>query len=67
MIAEPTPSSDSPDGVGADHENPLAAMIDQLQENWYQGDDVASDGLMVQIRQYIRSQRLSIEPGRRRR
>lgn len=58
--------SDNPDGVGADHANSLAAMIDQLQENWDRGDDEANDDLVLQIRQHIRRQRLSVEPGRRR-
>lgn len=57
---------DNPDGVGADHVNSLAAMIDQLQQNWDLGDDAANDDLVLQIRQHIRRQRLSVEPGRRR-
>lgn len=67
MTADPAAFGDSPDCVGADHANPLAAMIDQLQQNWHLGDDAANEDLVVQIRQHIRRQRLSVEPGRRRR
>jgi len=66
MTADLAVFSDNPDGVGDDHANPLAAMIDQLRENWDRGNDAANDDLVVQIRQHIRRQRLSVEPGRRR-
>lgn len=66
MTADAAALSDSPDGVGADHANSLAAMIDQLQHNWHLGDDAANEDLVGQIRQHIRMQRLSVEPGRRR-
>lgn len=67
MTAESVPSGHDPDADVADPANPLAAMIDQLQENWDLGDDEANDDLMVQIRRHIRRERLSVEPGRRRR
>lgn len=41
--------------------NPLAALIDRLQRNWAVGDNTANDDLMVQIREYIRRQRLRDE------
>lgn len=67
MTTDPTPLGDSPEVSCIDQANHLAAMIDQLQENWNLGEDVANDDLMVQIRKHIHRQRLSVESGRRRR
>ncbi|MGH3912220.1 MAG: hypothetical protein ACRDTC_02230 [Pseudonocardiaceae bacterium] len=67
MTPESTPSADGPDVGCIDQANHLAAMIDQLQENWDLGDEVANDDLVVQIRKHIHRQRLSVESSRRRR
>lgn len=50
---QPTPGRD----------NPLAALIDQLQQNWDLGNNAANDDLVVQIREHIRRQRLTAEAG----
>lgn len=39
-------------------DNPLAALIDQMQQNWDLGDNAANDDLVIQIREHIRQQRL---------
>lgn len=67
MTTEPMSSSDSSEAGGIDQANHLAAMIDQLQENWDRGDDVTNDELVMRIRKHIHRQRLSVELGRRRR
>ena len=53
-----------PDGYGTvSRKNPLAALIDQLQQNWDLGDNVANDDLVVEIRAHIRRQRMTTEFG----
>lgn len=44
-------------------ESPLAALIDQLQQNWDLGDNAANDDLVFEIREHIRRQRLLAESG----
>lgn len=45
----------------ADGDNPLAALIDQMQQNWDLGDNIANDDLVIRIREHIREQRLQAE------
>lgn len=52
---EHAPLTDDSDTVG--RENPLAALIDQMQQNWDLGDNAANDDLIVEIREHIRTQR----------
>ena len=58
---EPAPLAHDP--VVIDRENPLAALIDQLQQNWDLGNNAANDDLVVQIRDHIRRQRSRAEFG----
>lgn len=53
---ECTPLTGDYDTVGG--ENPLAALIDQMQQNWDLGDNAANDDLVVEIREHIRRQRV---------
>lgn len=43
--------------------NPLAALIDQMQQNWDLGDNAANDDLVFEIREHIRRQRMAAESG----
>ncbi|MGH3907179.1 MAG: hypothetical protein ACRDTE_23835 [Pseudonocardiaceae bacterium] len=36
--------------------NRLAALIDQMEQNWDQGNNAANDDLVVRIREHIRQQ-----------
>lgn len=47
----------------AGRENPLAALIDQMQQNWDLGDNAANDDLVIEIREHIRRQRVTAEFG----
>ncbi len=61
---EPAPLTDAQDEWAAPaQENLLAALIDQMQQNWDLGNDAANDVLVVQIREHIRRQRVRAEPG----
>lgn len=42
-------------------DNPLAALIDQMQQNWDLGDNAANDDLVIRIREHIRQQRLQTD------
>ncbi len=65
MSCEPASSTDDQDQrVVVSDENPLAALIDQLQRNWDQGDNAANDDLVVRIREHIRRQRSNDDLGR---
>ncbi|HEU0086555.1 MAG TPA: hypothetical protein VFQ77_02685 [Pseudonocardiaceae bacterium] len=60
MSGDPPPQREEENaqgGPGRGH--PLADLIDQLQQNWDQGDNAANDDIVVQIREHIRRQQCS--------
>ncbi|MGH3925999.1 MAG: hypothetical protein ACRDTT_24600 [Pseudonocardiaceae bacterium] len=57
MSCEPSPRPDDQDDLVIDRqENPLVALIYQMEQNWDQGNNAANDDLVVQIREHIRRQ-----------
>ena len=57
MSCELTPHPDGQYELVSDSPgNRLAALIDQMEQNWDQGDDAANDDLVVRIREHIRQQ-----------
>ncbi|MGH3904428.1 MAG: hypothetical protein ACRDTE_09595 [Pseudonocardiaceae bacterium] len=56
MSCEPPHPDDQDQLITDSQENPLAALIDQMQQNWDRGNNAANDDLVFQIRQHIRQQ-----------
>lgn len=57
MSCELTPHPDDQcELVGDSPGNRLAALIDQMEQNWDQGNNAANDDLVVRIREHIRQQ-----------
>jgi hypothetical protein len=54
--SEPPPLTSSP--RTKDWDNPLAALIEQMQQNWDLGNNAANDEVVIQIRAHILRQRL---------
>lgn len=56
MSCEPPHPDDQDQLVIESQKNSLAALIDQMRQNWDQDNNAANDDLVVQIRQHIRQQ-----------